>query len=168
MAGVGFAVNIITDKTLEQFKKDELFAAQAYLDHGGNWAYGYGHSTLRPPFVKEGDTITEPDALALLKADLEYIGLRIAKKLTVEIDDGKYGVLCSLAYNGGVSALLKSDLFAMVNNKEKKYHFGYAALMILDYKVTAEDKFTGVRRKFLGLGLRRVRESFHFQEGGVE
>ena len=161
-------MNRITDETLEQFKEDELFAPLAYLDHGGRWAYGYGHSNLRPPIVTEGMTITEPEALALLKEDLEYIGVRLKKRLLVEVDDMKYGVLCSLAYNGGMRALWESDLFAMVNNKEKKYHFGYAALMIEDYRVTAEDKITGIRRKFLGLGLRRLREAYHFQAGGIE
>jgi len=161
-------MNSITEEALEHIKADEVFAALAYLDHGGRWAYGYGHSNLRPPIVTEGMTITESQALALLRADLEFVGQRITKKLTVEIDDGKYAVLCSLAFNGGVSGLFKSELFAMVNNAEKKYHFGYAAVMLLDYKTTARDKVTGVRRTLLGLRLRRIREAFHFQEGGVE
>src|SRR5687767_6362029 len=117
-------MNQITEETLDSIKLDELYAGSAYLDHGGRWTYGYGHSNLRPPIVTEGMTISEPDALALLKNDLEFIGERIAKKLTVEIDDLKYGVLCSLAFNGGVSGLLKSDLFKMVNDAAKPYHFG--------------------------------------------
>lgn len=161
-------MNVITEETLDSIKADEVFVADAYLDHGGNYAYGYGHSTLRPPIVVQGMTITEPEAAALLKADLEFIGERIAKKLTVPIDDMKYGVLCSLAFNGGVSGLLNSELFKMVNNAAKPYHFGYAADMILDYKVTAKDRHTGIRRRFLGLRLRRIREAYHFQKGGIE
>lgn len=161
-------MNVITGETLDSIKADEVYKGLAYLDHGGRYAYGYGHSHLRPPIVTEGMTITEPDASALLKADLEFIGEKISKHLTVDIDDLKYGVLCSLAFNGGVSGLLNSELFKMVNNAAKPYHFGYAADMILDYKVTAKDRNTGVRRRFLGLRLRRIREAYHFQKGGVE
>lgn len=161
-------MNSILEETLDSIKADEVFKPLAYLDHGGKYAFGYGHGVLRPPIVTKGMTITEPDALALLRADLEFIGAKISKKLTVEIDDLKYGVLCSLAYNGGVSGLLKSELFKMVNDAAKPYHFGYAADMILDYKLTSKDRLTTVRRRFLGLRLRRIREAYHFQKGGVE
>jgi GH24 family phage-related lysozyme (muramidase) len=156
-------MNNISDEGLQLITEAETFVATPYLDHGGNLAVGYGHSTLRKPVVKPDLIWTEPEARAILKDDLAYIGSRLAPRITAQLNDDQFTVCCSLAYNTGIAGFLRSDVLAMINNTEKKYHLLYAAVLMLNYAVSARDKITGVRREFVGLKGRRIDEAWLFK-----
>ena len=150
---------------LDWLKKTESFVPNAYLDQGGRWAYGYGYSNLFPDtVVKEGDTISEPDAEKLLIRCLDYIWDKVRPHITPELSPDQKGVISSLSYNGGIKGFLDSNVLAMINNVDKRYNLLYAADLILDYKITAKDKFTGVPRRLIGLRSRRIDEAYFFKK----
>lgn len=159
-------MNVITEEVLTLVKRWETYVGEAYRDHGGELAIGYGHSTIGPPKVLEGMKMTEEEASALLKSDLEKVGAGVLRKLTVALNDHQFGACCSLAYNMGVGGFTRSDAFAMINNADGKNHFVKAAILISNLNVTAKDKFTGKRRVFDGLKARRITEAAFFLHGG--
>lgn len=150
---------------LDWFYDAERYVEVAYLDHGGRWTYGFGHSNLRPPIVKEGDTITLEDAKILLADDLQFIWSKLEAHIKPQLTDLQKNVCCSLAFNGGISGFKNSEIMAMINNTEKKFHLVYAHDLMKEYKTTAKDKYTGVRRRFVGLSARRTDEAFFFKLG---
>ena len=147
---------------LDLVKRWETFVSEAYLDHGGKFACGYGHSTIGPPAVNEGDVWTEEYASAVLQADLEDVGLRLLKKITVPLNGYQFSALCSIAYNTGVSGLINSEAIRLLHDKTITYPYEKCSLALVDFAVTAKDKHTGIRRDFLGLKLRRITESALF------
>jgi len=149
---------------LDWFFDTEQYEGIAYLDHGGRWTYGFGHSNLRPPIVKEGDTISLEDAKQLAQDDLQFVWEKIAPSVTTQLSDRQQNICASLGFNGGIGGFKKSDVLAMINNTEKKFHLLYAADLILEYKVTAKDRITGIRRRFVGLRGRRMDEAFMWKK----
>jgi lysozyme len=147
---------------IELVKRWETFAPTAYLDHGGHWAIGYGHSTIGLPEVKEGDVWTEEYASEVLKTDLELVGKRLLKLVTVPLNDYQFSALCSVGYNTGVSGLLRSEAIRLLHDKTITYPYEKCALALVDYAVSAKDKITGIRRDFLGLKIRRITEAALF------
>lgn len=158
-------MSVIDEEGLAWLCDTELYVGQAYLDHGGRWSFGYGHSNLRPPIVVEGMFIDEPAAKQLLRDDLDYIWRKLEPAVVVDLNPMQKTICCSLAYNTGISGFKKSDVFAMINNKERKYNFLYASILMRNYAITAKDKYTGVRREFAGLMGRRIDEAFYFKRG---
>lgn len=159
-----FSPSFLVPSFLEWFSDTEKHEGVAYLDHGGRWTYGLGHSNLRPPIVKEGDTITREDAVVLASEDLQFVWKKIEPFVKPKLSDLQQNIVSSLGFNGGISGFKNSDVLAMINNEEKKYHLLYAADLILEYKVTAKDRITGIRRRFVGLRGRRMDEAFFFKK----
>ena len=143
-------------------KRWETFVPDAYLDHGGKYAIGYGHSTIGPPEVKQGDVWTEERATDVLVSDLSDVGIRLLKRVTVPLNDYQYSALCSIAYNAGVSGLCNSEAIRILHDKTITYPYEKCALALVDYAVSAKDKHTGIRRDFLGLKIRRITEAALF------
>lgn len=143
-------------------KRWETFVPDAYLDHGGKYAIGYGHSTIGPPAVKEGDKWTEDYATDVLVSDLSDVGIRLLKRITVPLNDYQYSALCSIAYNTGVNGLVNSRAITTLHDKTITYPYEKCALELVDYAVSAKDKHTGIRRDFLGLKIRRITEAALF------
>ena len=59
---------MVSDQALELLKQFEGYSSKAYQDSAGIWTIGYGTTKWadgRP--VKEGDTITEPEAATVLR-----------------------------------------------------------------------------------------------------
>lgn len=63
----------------------------------GTLSIGYGHTQG----VRPGQRVTEPQAEALLRADLAPVQQAIARLITVPLSDGQYAALCSFGYNLG-------------------------------------------------------------------
>jgi lysozyme len=72
---------------------------------------GYGHTGD----VREGQYISEEEALDLLVEDLRAHAERLAPKVKVQVTDGQYIALLSLAFNVGVEAVAKSTLLRLLN-----------------------------------------------------
>ena len=83
----------------------------AYKCPAGIWTIGYGHTGG----VREGQRITEEEALDLLVEDLRAHAERLAPKVKVQVADGQYIALLSLAFNVGVVAVAKSTLLRLLN-----------------------------------------------------
>lgn len=83
----------------------------AYKCPAGIWTIGYGHTGG----VREGQRITEEEALDLLVEDLRAHAERLVPKVKVQVADGQYIALLSLAFNVGVGAVAKSTLLRLLN-----------------------------------------------------
>lgn len=161
---MNFAPEFVFPSFLYWFYDTEVYVEEAYLDLGGRWTYGYGHSVLRPPYPKQGDKISQPDAQALLANDLQFVWGKIEPFVKAPLADRQKNVCSSLGFNGGIGAFKKSDVLDMINNVDKPFHLLYAADLILEYRVTAKDKITLIPKRRVGLRGRRMDEATMFKK----
>lgn len=101
---------------IKEFEGCRLDAHQV----GGVWHIGIGHSSTsgKPPVPVEGMLITEEEAEAILKRDLEDFEKGISDSVTVPLTQGQYDALISIAFNKGVNWFKKSALLEFVNQKD--------------------------------------------------
>jgi len=94
----------INQAGLSLIKSFESFRASAYLDEGGTWTIGYGHTE-----GVSGDTppVTEKQAEALLRQDLQAAESSVCRLVKVELNDNQYAALVSLVYNAGSAPLVR-------------------------------------------------------------
>lgn len=92
-------------------KQHEGVSLSAYTCPAGVLTIGYGHTGD----VREGQYISEEEALDLLVEDLRAHAERLAPKVKVQVTDGQYIALLSLAFNVGVGAVAKSTLLRLLN-----------------------------------------------------
>ena len=92
-------------------KQYEGVSLSAYTCPAGVLTIGYGHTGD----VREGQYISEEEALDLLVEDLRAHAERLAPKVKVQVTDGQYIALLSLAFNVGVGAVAKSTLLRLLN-----------------------------------------------------
>lgn len=87
------------------------------------YSYGYGHTSSD---IREGDTITESEAIALFNEDIKVFDEAVADFATVhniEFTQNEFDALVSFCYNLGAGALKKyeaqdHDLIDMIVNKD--------------------------------------------------
>lgn len=101
----------IPDAAVELIKRYEGCRLEAYRCPRGVWTIGYGHSGG----IREGQTITQAEADALLQRDLEYFADGVRRLVRVPITQNQLGALVSLAYNIGLGALARSTLLRKLN-----------------------------------------------------
>lgn len=77
------------------------------------YTIGYGHYGED---VKANQTITESEALALLKSDLAYFVKGVNSQLKVKVTQKQFDALVSFAYNCGLGGLEKSKIVEYLNN----------------------------------------------------
>jgi len=102
--------------TMTLLKQEEGFRSRAYWDES-QWSIGYGSGTLlNGQRVKEGDTITQSDALILLERLInnEY-GATVNRVITSNINRNQWNALTSLCYNIGVGGFSGSTVVRRVN-----------------------------------------------------
>ena len=89
----------ISDKGLDLIKRFEGFRDTAYLCPAGVWTIGYGHTHD----VKEGDTISQDKAEALLREEVaaKYEPIVTANTEGLELTQGQFDALVSFVYNVG-------------------------------------------------------------------
>ncbi|ESA32909.1 lysozyme [Leptolyngbya sp. Heron Island J] len=95
-------------------KTFEGLRLKAYQDAVGVWTIGYG--TTRG--VKPGQAISEAQAEALLKADLNRFEKAVNQTVRVSINDNQFAALVSFAYNVGSGALRSSTLIKKLNRRD--------------------------------------------------
>ena len=100
---------------INMLKRFEGFNGNAYPDAGDKGAYGYGSARKADGSpVRAGDTITEPDAVKLMEAEVDravQVVERVAKSFTGEVSDKLKAALVSFTYNlgeGGLTELTKN------------------------------------------------------------
>lgn len=145
----------ISEQGIELIKKFEGCRLTTYECVGGELTIGYGHTGTD---VKEGMTITDEEATALLKKDIEEFENGVNKYVEVEIAQEMFDALVSFAFNVGLGALKKSTLLKKLNNAD----FKEAAIEFLKWnKVTKNGK----KEVVPGLTNRRNEEKELFEKG---
>lgn len=92
----------------EQFEGCRL---TAYQDQVGVWTIGYGHTGFD---VHEGMTITQAQAEAYLRADIEAAAA-VNRLVTIAITQDAFESLVDFTFNLGVGALMHSTLLRKLN-----------------------------------------------------
>ena len=100
----------ISDKGLAFIREWEGCKLTAYLDGGGVWTIGVGHTG---PEVKRGLTISQFEADELLRMDIEDHD--ISHLLKVETKQREFDAMCSLAFNIGVKGFAGSTVLKRHN-----------------------------------------------------
>ena len=99
---------------IDLIKQWEGFRSKAYLCPADVWTIGYGHTQG----VKPDDTITEPDAAALLIKELSAYEDCINSTVKVSLNANQFSALVSFCYNVGISSFANSTLLKMLNRKD--------------------------------------------------
>lgn len=101
-------------------KRREGFRREVYLDAAGLRTIGYGH-LIKPKDKISGNIIEKPEALELLKSDLEAVKICMAHNIKVDLKACQYIALASFIFNVGEGAFIKSTLLKHLNagNPEK-------------------------------------------------
>ena len=84
---------------------------EAYKCPAGIWTIGIG----RTRDVKEGDTITEAQALDLLREDVKWVENAINDHVKVKISQNQFDALSSFIFNVGAGAFSLSTLLRKLN-----------------------------------------------------
>ena len=101
---------------IEFIKEWEKLRLVAYLDGGGVWTIGYGHTD----YVEPGDTCTEQEAEEFLRQDVQEAAGAIDDFVDVEMTQPMYDALVSWAYNCGREAVKNSTLVRLLNAGHSK------------------------------------------------
>lgn len=103
---------------LDFLKQAEACRLEAYLDQGGTWTIGWGHTG---PEVVAGLTINLAQAEAYLAADAIKAALRLARKVIPSViaalTDHQYAALISFVFNLGTGVPKKPTwrIFTLLN-----------------------------------------------------
>jgi lysozyme len=98
---------------LELLKSFEGLRLAAARLADGRWTMGHGHTQ----YAREGATITEADAEALLLYDLIPVVAAVNEAVTVEISQNQFDALVCFAFNVGVEAFRNSEVLTRVNQE---------------------------------------------------
>jgi lysozyme len=136
-----------SDQGLELLKEREGCKLQAYLDSVGVPTIGVGHTNG----VHMGMTITEDEALGLLREDLQWSEAAIASGVTVPLEQHEFDALVSFVFNVGPRAFAASTLRRMLNAGDR----AAAALQFDRWHIPAEitSRRNGEREQFRGARL---------------
>ena len=141
----------INQTGLDLIKRFEGLRLEAYQDAVGIWTIGYGHTeTARPGMV-----ITEAEAEALLRQDLDRFEAGVSSLVKVPINENEFSALVSLSFNIGTAALARSTTLKRLNRDDRA---GAAEAMLWWNKVRQGDAFVELR----GLTRRRAAEKALF------
>lgn len=93
-------------------KEIEGYRSRAYLDTGGVWTIGYGHTRG----VYQGMECTREQAEAWLREDLSDAEEAIDRLVEYELESNEFSALCSFVYNIGTGNFSKSAVLRCLNN----------------------------------------------------
>lgn len=108
----------ITRDGLNLIKQFEGFSAMPYLCPAGYLTIGYGHVVKPQERHHFAVGITEPEAVALLRMDIDAAERAVLRLISVPLTDGRFDALVSFTYNLGSGALQRSTLRRKVNRDE--------------------------------------------------
>lgn len=102
----------LSKEGIQFLKEREGFRNKAYLDGGGVWTIGYGHTGSD---VHKDSVITEEQGESLLKDDLIESEDVVNTLVTVPLSNNQFTVLVSFCFNIGSTAFRKSTLLKVLN-----------------------------------------------------
>lgn len=109
-------ITTISENGLNLIKQFEGFESNAYLCPAKVWTIGYGATYwMDGQKVKQGETITESAASAMLAHHLHAYEKAVDTYTRDDINQGQFDALVSFAYNLGINALKGSTLLKKVN-----------------------------------------------------
>lgn len=114
---------------LELIKRSEGFRRQIYTDVAGLATIGYGHR-VRPPESFPGG-IAEPEAAALLAADVAEAGRAVGRLVRVPMTQGQFNALVDFCFNLGEGRLAGSSLLEELN--AGRYEAAAGQLLLWDH-----------------------------------
>ncbi len=106
-----------SDRGLKAITLHEGMMLKRYQDVAGFWTIGVGH------LIKEGEnlySITEEEAMELLKKDVSIAEGCVLKNVTVTLLQHEFDALVSFVFNIGCGAFVKSTLLRKLNNGDKE------------------------------------------------
>ena len=140
----------ITQDGLDFIQDVEGCKLFAYLDTGGVWTIGVGHTG---PEVVKGLTCSMEQALQWLKEDSEEAQEAIRQSVEGLLTQNQFNALVSFVFNVGVNAFKKSTMLKLINNGD----FDGAAKEFPKW-----NKDNG--KEILGLSKRRILEQSVFEK----
>ena len=102
-----------SDKGLALTKSFEGLHLEAYRDCAGVWTIGYGHTG---PTLAAGQTISEPEAEELLRADLADAVACVNRCVKFVISQSQFDAMVDFCFNAGRGNFLQSTLLRKVNS----------------------------------------------------
>jgi GH24 family phage-related lysozyme (muramidase)/co-chaperonin GroES (HSP10) len=129
----------INAKGLRLLKSFEGLRLQAYQDPVGIWTIGYGTTSG----VRPGMVITEAEAEALLRRDLNRFEAAVADLVKVPLNDDQFSALVSFTYNVGEGALASSTLLRLLNQRD----YSGAADQLLRWNRAGGVELAGLTRR---------------------
>lgn len=96
---------------LDIIKRSEGLRLEAYQSSSGRWLIGYGHSRTAQP----GMIISEAEADALLKEDVDGAEASVKKLIAVPVTVNEFSAMVSLCYNLGAGNFGKSAVVREIN-----------------------------------------------------
>jgi len=116
MSHAANALLVTSDRGLALIKVSEGLETEAYPDPGNRitgdpWTIGYGHTQG----VRRGDTCSEEQATAWLRADLEAAEGAVRRLVDVPLTRMQFDALVSFVFNVGATAFGNSTLLRLLN-----------------------------------------------------
>lgn len=108
-------LSIASSAGLSAVAQREGYRSNAYQDQAGVWTIGYGTTQINGRPVQKGDTITEEQAMNLMKEDYSSRASRVMSLVKVPLNQNQLDALTSLSYNIGMGAFAKSTLLKKLN-----------------------------------------------------
>lgn len=105
----------ISKKGLDHLSQSEGIVLTAYLDTGGVWTIGVGHTGKE---VLKGLRISYEKALELLQEDTKEAEDAVNRLVKVELTQNQFDMLVSFVFNLGEGQFSKSTLLKVLNNKQ--------------------------------------------------
>ena len=92
-------------------KRFEGYRANAAQLADGRWTIGYGHTLT----AREGATVSDQDAEALLLYDLISVAHAVNETLFAPVCQNQFDALCSFAFNIGLDNFRRSQVLKRLN-----------------------------------------------------
>lgn len=106
---------MINQTGLDLIKQWEGFREEAYLDGGGVWTVGYGHTSDQALKVSKGTRVSEEAAEELLLYDISEASTAVGVYVTVPLTAHQRDSLISFVFNVGAGAFKSSTLLRLLN-----------------------------------------------------
>ena len=143
----------ISPNGIALIKGFEYFVPHQYLDSVGVSTIGYGSTRYQNGNKpQKGETITEPDATALLVWAVNNYSGALAGSIKSELNQNQQDAILSFVYNIGIGAFEKSTVLKIINVDPNNPDIGY--YWQLWNKATVNGKLT----ELPGLTIRRKKE----------
>lgn len=104
------------------------------------WTIGYGHYG---PDVSTNQTITEAQAVELLKSNLKTFENCVNSNIKVGLTQNQFDACVSLAYNIGTGAFAKSDIVSFINSGK----IGHACVDFPSWRKAGGQVLPGLERR---------------------